>query len=262
MLSWENPDDRLAIVQMNAELRHAQLELLTAQCTTNQLRLRFSTADLARYAQRDILRKAMDTASGLHDYYSSIQKQIPGEAAISPAGAGKLGDEEIVQGAAQVLAYLREQRNRYFGAATDLSPQQKTSMRPFFSSGLLDRTRITELNGFPLEDPAFYAEAAALGLVNLPQLGRMASLTFLDVVVFNQAITERALFHGLVQAVQFQILGPERYTELFVAGFLRTGSHIAVPLEVHAASLDARFSENRADSFSVEEQVRLWIREG
>ena len=28
MFSWDNPDDRVAVVQMNAELRHARLEML------------------------------------------------------------------------------------------------------------------------------------------------------------------------------------------------------------------------------------------
>jgi len=34
----------------------------------------------------------------------------------------------------------------------------------------------------------------------------MHSLTFLDVVVFNEKVTERCLFHGLVHAVQFEVL--------------------------------------------------------
>jgi hypothetical protein len=60
MFSWENPDDRVAIVQMNSELRHARLELLSAECATHQLRLRFSTEDLARYAEHDLLHKAIE----------------------------------------------------------------------------------------------------------------------------------------------------------------------------------------------------------
>ena len=49
MYSWNDPDDRVAIAQMNADLRHAQLDLLSAECATDRLRLRFSAADLARY---------------------------------------------------------------------------------------------------------------------------------------------------------------------------------------------------------------------
>lgn len=89
----------------------------------------------------------------------------------------------------------------------------------------------------------------------------MASLTFVDVIVFNNLIVERALFHGLVHAVQFHILGLERYTDLFVRAFLRTNAHFTVPLETHAFSMESKFAVSPEKPFSVEEQVRLWIRE-
>jgi hypothetical protein len=77
MYSWNDPKDRVAIVQLNNELRHAELELLSAQCATDRLRLRFSALNIARFAKRELLRKAVDLASSLHQYYSSIGKQIP-----------------------------------------------------------------------------------------------------------------------------------------------------------------------------------------
>jgi hypothetical protein len=75
-------------------------------------------------------------------------------------------------------------------------------------------------------------------------------------------MTDSALFHGLVHAVQFQILGLQRYADLLVRGFLRTNAHFAVPLETHAFALESKFLRNGLETFSVEEQVRLWIREG
>jgi hypothetical protein len=261
MFSWENPDDRVAIVQMNTELRHAQLELLSAQCATHQLRLRFTAEDLARFGQRDVLYKAIAAANGLQHYYASIEKQIPGQVAGPKSAGSLLKPELIAQASACVLAYLRERRERYFRSAVPLDKQLRARVQPFFSSGLLDRIRILELNGARVPNPAFYSEAQALGLVNLPPLAHMASLTFEDVIVFNDPLTERSLFHGLVHAAQIQILGLERYTELYVRGFLRTGSHVTVPLETHAFALDSRFAKDARDTFEVEEQVRLWIRE-
>ena len=79
MYSWENPDDRLSIAQMNSELQHAQLELLSAHCATHQLRLRFSTEDLARFGQRDILRKSVQSAAALSEFYSVHRKEDPGD---------------------------------------------------------------------------------------------------------------------------------------------------------------------------------------
>src|SRR5271156_2830625 len=134
MYSWEDPDDRVAIVQMNAELRHAQLELLSAQCATHQLRLRFSIDDLARYGQTDVLRKAISIASGLNDYYASIEKLVSGEAGGSTVGA-MLGEEQVVRATARVLDYLREQRGRYYPDGKPLSVEHKEIMQPFFSSG-------------------------------------------------------------------------------------------------------------------------------
>jgi len=83
-----------------------------------------------------------------------------------------------------------------------------------------------------------------------------------DVIVFNDLIIERALFHGLVHAAQFQILGLDRYTDLLVRAFLRTRAHFTVPLETHAFALESKFALNPTQPFSVEEQVRQWLREG
>jgi hypothetical protein len=86
----ENQEDRISIVQMNSELRHAELELLSAHCATHKLRLRFSTETVARHGRRDVLRKSIETASALSEYYSSIEKQMLDEDRIErpadPAG--------------------------------------------------------------------------------------------------------------------------------------------------------------------------------
>lgn len=261
MFSWDDPDDRVAIVQMDAELRHAELELISAQCVTHQLRLRFSIDDLARYGQREVLRKAIAAASDLSDYYGSIEKLIPIEPPGPSVSGTMLAEEQISLATERVLAYLREQRDRHYAAGEPLSAEHKALMRPFFSPGILDRVRVVELGGARISNPAFYSDAKALGIFNLPQIPHMASLTFIDAVVFNDRITQRDLFHGLVHAVQFQILGPERYTRAFVEGFLRTNSHFSVPLEAHTFSMESKFVQNPAEGFSVEEQVRIWVRE-
>jgi hypothetical protein len=261
MFSWEDPDDRIAIVQMNAELRHAQLELLSAECATHQLRLRFSTENVARYGERDVLRKAIAGAGALNDYYSAVEKQIRRGAVRGENTGATLNEEQMEQATAMVLAYLREQRDRYYPGGEPLSAEYKAIMRPFFSPGVLDRVRAVELCGSRVPNPSFYTDAKALGFTDLPQISHMSSLTFIDVVVFNDRITERALFHGLVHAVQFQILGLERYTRAFVSGFLRTNTHFTVPIEAQTFALESRFAQHPTAGFSVEEQVRLWLRE-
>jgi hypothetical protein len=260
MYSWQNPDDRLSIAQMNSELQHAQLELLSAHCATHQLRLRFSADDLARFGHRDILRKSVQAATALSEYYTSIEKRIPKEEAAAEPRTW-LTEDRILEAVQLVCSYFRERREHYFPSARPLSNHQKALMWPYFSAALLDRVRIAELEGTRVPNPPFYAEAKALGFVNLPEFTHMHSLTFLDVVVFNEKITERFLFHGLVHAVQFEVLGLERYTDRFVRNFVNSKLHFAVPLEAHAFALESKFAATPAGRFSVEEQVRLWAKQ-
>ena len=258
MVSWDNPKDRVAVLQMNADLRHAQLELLSAECATDRLRLRFSTADIAQYADEATLEKAIKTVTSLSDYYTSIGQKAQRKDWDTARNNGHLNSEHAEVAEMRVSQYLRAQRELYFEDGKPLDDNIRSQMEPFFSPQLLQRVRIVELQGQRLSNPDFYEDAMRLGISNLPQIRHMSSLTFIDVIVFNETVSPRTLFHGLVHAVQFDVLGPERYVELFVRGFLRTNVHIMVPLEAQAFALDSEFSRCPEQSFSVEEQVRLW----
>lgn len=262
MFLWSKNEDRVAIVQMNAELRHAQLELLSAECATDRLRLRFSAENVATYAQRDVLRKAVASATALHDYYNYLAQHVSDPDSIAPPQASSLGEEKVVAAIDHLCRYLHDQRREYRRQGVPLSEDQHVTMKPFFLLDLLAEIRVVELRNQRVPNPPFYAEAKALGLTNLPELAHMASLTFEDVVVFPSDITDRRLFHALVHAVQFKVLGLERYTELFVRSFLRTRAHVSVPLEMHAFSLESKFAAKPEEPFSVEEKVRLWINQG
>jgi hypothetical protein len=259
MFSWDNPDDRVAIAQMNSELQHAQLELLSADCATHQLRLRFTPDDLARFGRRDILRKSARAAASLNEYYASIEKKIP---QADAADCTALSEEQITQAVALLSSYLRDQSQHYMPLAVPLTNLQKAAMWPYFSALVLDRVRIAELKGQRVPNPPLYEQARALGFLSLPEWTHMDSLTFLDTVVFNEKLTERSLFHGLVHVVQFELLGVERYSELFVRGFIAAKHHFSVPLEAHTFSLESKFAANRSDRFSVEDRVRLWVHQG
>jgi hypothetical protein len=247
---------------MNAELRHAQLDLLTAECATDRLRLRFSPEDVASYGQRDVLRKALASASALHDYYGAIARKVPDANSITAPRAFSIEPEKVGMAIDRVREYLRERREEYRPQGLPLGMDHRNTMEAFFSPTLLAGIRVVELRNQRIPNPPFYAEAKALGLSNLPELTHMASLTFEDVVIFPREVNDRRLFHALVHAVQFKVLGLERYTELFVRSFLQTRSHVSVPLEMHAFSLEAKFAEEPDKPFSVEEKVRLWSNQG
>src|SRR6266404_1526246 len=114
--------------------------------------------------------------------------------------------------------YLHEQREPFRPTGRPLSVNHREMMTPFFAPALLDKIRFVALEGRRISNPPFYAEARAQGLTSLPEFTHMASLTFADVVVFHGDIAARTLFHALVHAVQFEVLGLERHTELFVRG--------------------------------------------
>src|SRR5579863_9123816 len=136
MYSWQNPSDRVSIAQMNSDLQHAQLELLSAHCATHQLRLRYTADDLARFGQRDVLRKSLQAATALSEFYSSLEEKIPqAERAAEPLAP--LTERQIGEAIHRVAAYFRERRDVYFPSATPLTGPQKAAMSPYFSPALL-----------------------------------------------------------------------------------------------------------------------------
>jgi len=257
--SYQNADNRISILQMNSELEDAQLELLSAYYAVHQLHLHYSSDDLARLGRCDVLRKSAEAANALHDFYADIENKIP-QFASSPS-VPQPSAEQIAEAIDWLGGYLREQREYYAPVATPLTNECKARMWPFFSADLLDRVRIIELRGARVRVPEFLAKVRALGF-EPPEITHMDSVTFVDVIAFNQRLSERALFHALVHAVQIDVLGLQRYAELWVYGFLKTRTHFTVPLEVHAFSLSSKFLRPLMEKFSVEDEVFHWVAEG
>jgi hypothetical protein len=258
MCPQDSPSQQAGTFQLNTELQEAHMELLSAHCATHQLRLRYSSEELVRLGKRDVLRKSALAASELHDFYSSIEQKLP----RPPAAAAPPPSIELIAQAVDWMAcFLWEQRELYAPRAVLLPPRFKADLRCYFSSDLLDQIRVVELHGACVSVPAFFAQARALGF-DPPEIAHMDSLTFLDVVAFNQQLSMRALFHALVHAVQIRTLGLTRYAELWVHSFIRTRAHFTVPLEVHAFSLASKFLRPSKEPFSVEEQVSRWLNDG
>jgi hypothetical protein len=257
MYKCDDPHEGISAIQLNSELRHAQLELVSAHCATHQLRLRYSPEDLARLGQRDLLRKSAEAASALHDFYQRIASRVPKSEAQRELFS-QATPAQIDQGAEWLCDYSRQQREAYFPKAEPLGGSQKTALGRYFRARLLEQVRVVELDGARVPAPEFLAQVRALGLENLPDVTHMESVTFIDVVAFNERLSERALFHGLVHTVQIQVLGLERYAELWIRGFLKGRAHFSVPLEVHASSLASKFLRPLAETFSVEDQVLHW----
>lgn len=93
-------------------------------------------------------------------------------------------------------------------------------------------------------------EAAAL-----PNFSVMAAVTLVDTVISREPFTDRLLFHELVHVVQYAKLGLQEFAAKYVRGFLSGGSYEAIPLEMNAYQLDARFAAGPMKPFSVEAEV-------
>jgi len=173
--------------------------------------------------------------------------------------ACKLTEEQVLNLLECVCEYMRGQREYYEPLGKPLDSEQVAVMRPFFSPTLLAGIKVVQLEDQRITAPSYCQEIGALDFLGFRDFTHLASMTFEDVVVFSDKITERSLFHALVRSVQFQVLGLERYVELFFRVFLETGWRFSVPLEGHAFELESKFVKNRETSSSVEEDVRARV---
>ena len=64
------------------------------------------------------------------------------------------------------------------------------------------------------------------------------------------------VFHELVHAVQYDILGLDKFVEHFINGWVNQGfNYAAIPLEMDAYELQNRYESNPDEAFDVQEEV-------
>ena len=167
-------------------------------------------------------------------------------------------ESQVLEMVAGVTDYFRKERALYLPASEPLAAEWKSKVRAYFPQKLLDTVKTVQLEGARIPPPPFYADAIALSSGNFPNFVHLASVTYVDVIVFNEKIIPRTLFHGLVHAQQMAHLSLETYADLYVRGFLKTRSWLHIPLETQAFKLEERFLISPPEQFSVEEEVMLW----
>jgi hypothetical protein len=173
-----------------------------------------------------------------------------------------LTEQQILRAVDALMHFIRQQRSHYYPLGESLSPKTKAFLARFFDPSLLGQVKILKMAGERVPNPPFFEIAKKMGFRNLPDLKHQSTVTFLDIIVFNEQDTERALFHGLVHATQVQIIGIDRFSELLLRAFLRTKSYFLIPLKAHAFALDCQFAEYRERGFSVETEVTRWLEQG
>ena len=80
----------------------------------------------------------------------------------------------------------------------------------------------------------------------------------MDVIVCHEECTDALLFHELVHVAQYAQMDTKEFAARFVNGFIQGGSYEEIPLEKNAYLLESRFSQNRGEPFSVDDEVRQW----
>jgi len=167
--------------------------------------------------------------------------------------------EEIIAG---VTSYYRGERELYVRHSEPLDAALRAAIARYFPAQLLDKVKTITLSGARIPPPPFYAQGKEMSGGKLPDFVHLVSITYIDVLVFHDEIAPRTLFHALVHATQMAVLGFERYVDLYVSAFAKHRSWLAIPLEEQTYKLEARFAENFADIFSVEDEIKTWLNEG
>lgn len=62
--------------RLKAELAAASIELLSAHCAADRLRMRYSLRDIVTFAEPASLKKAIASAQALHHFFSQIEAHI------------------------------------------------------------------------------------------------------------------------------------------------------------------------------------------
>jgi hypothetical protein len=157
--------------------------------------------------------------------------------------------------------WVKEQRLAYRPLGKVLPEQTVAQFSPFFETSLLKKVHLLMVPG--LENPEFLeAYRATFDEKAMPLLdfSSFAGITFMDTILlvdeFPGVDPEATLFHELVHAVQYELLGPEKFVELYIMGWINQGfNYAAIPLEMDAYELQNRFEADPGEPFSVQDEV-------
>ena len=70
---------QIDIARLKADLAAASVELLSAHCAADLVRLQYSPQDIVAFGERRMLQRAIASAEALHSFFSQVQAQIDHE---------------------------------------------------------------------------------------------------------------------------------------------------------------------------------------
>jgi hypothetical protein len=75
-MSNDESSRQAGIARLISDLRTAKVELLSAQCATDRLRLQYSVADIVSVGERQALKGAIASARALCRFFAAIEDQM------------------------------------------------------------------------------------------------------------------------------------------------------------------------------------------
>jgi hypothetical protein len=75
-MSNDGPKKPTDIARLISDLRSAKIELLSAQCATDRLRLLYSTDEIVSHGERTALKAALASATAVCRFFATIEEQL------------------------------------------------------------------------------------------------------------------------------------------------------------------------------------------
>jgi hypothetical protein len=163
--------------------------------------------------------------------------------------------------AAKTEEWIKHMRDRHWATTRPIGANERNALDRHFEASLLDSTRIKEVT--EIEKPPFYdglrSQLSFVGMRFNFDFAAMSGITFGDCILVRQSpATTDLLFHELVHAAQYNLLGTARFATAYVRGFAENGFvYEEIPLEKIAYSLTDRFAANQ--EFRVREELSGWL---
>jgi hypothetical protein len=75
---------QIDVARLKADVTAASVELLSAHCATDRVRLQYSPQDIVAFGERNSLRRAIASAEALYRFFSQIEAHIKRTADSNP----------------------------------------------------------------------------------------------------------------------------------------------------------------------------------
>jgi hypothetical protein len=83
---WSMAGERrpIDVARLKADVAAASVELLSAHCATDRVRLQYAPQDIVAFGERNSLRRAIASAEAVYRFFSQIEAHLKGEPDANP----------------------------------------------------------------------------------------------------------------------------------------------------------------------------------